>query len=88
MSLQDYEPLIRKEEVLKAVEKNVAGSRPKEMFEEVLETADKQFEKDKGILKDLIKEHSISVELDSTFEDFCSALIAHESAKAIVNPNK
>lgn len=58
------------------------------MFEEVLETADKQFEKDKVLLKDLIKEHSISVELDSTFEDFCSALNAHESAKLIANPNK
>ena len=54
----------------------------------MLETADKQFEKDKVLLKDLIKEHSISVELDSTFEDFCSALNAHESAKLIANPNK
>ena len=73
---------------MKAVEKNVAGSRPKEMFEEVLEIADKQFEKDKVVLRDLIKEHSIGVELDSTFEDFCTALDAHEAAKPIVNPNK
>ena len=86
--LQDYEPLIRKEEALKAVEKNVAGSRPKEMFEEALETADKQFEKDRGVLKDIMKEHSIAVELGSTFEGFCAALDAHEAAKAIINPNK
>lgn len=66
----------------------MAGSRPKEMFEEVLETADKQFEKDKLVLKDLIKEHSIGVDLDSTFEDFCSDLDTHEAAKPIVNPNK
>ena len=86
--VQDYEPLIRKEEALKAVEKNVAGSRPKEMFEEALETADKQFEKDRGVLKDLMREHSIAVELDSTFEGFCAALDAHEAAKSIINPNK
>ena len=66
----------------------MAGSRPKEMFEEVLESADKQFEKHKVVLKDLIKEHSIGVELDSTFQDFCAALDAHEAAKPIANPNK
>jgi hypothetical protein len=86
--LQDYEPLIRKEEALRAVEKNVAGSRPKELFEEALETADKQFEKDRGVLKDLMKEHNIAVELESTFEGFCAALDAHEAAKPITNPNK
>ena len=86
--LQDYEPLIRKEDVLKAVERNVAGSRPKELFEEALETADKQFEKDRVVLRDLMKEHSIEVALDSSCEDFCAALEGHEPAKGIMNPNK
>ena len=86
--MQDYEPLIRKEEPLKAVEKNVSGSKPKELFEEVLETADKQFEKDRAALKEVMKEHEIGVTVDSTFEEFCAPLEAHEAAKDIVRPNK
>ena len=35
--------------MLRAVEKNSSGSRPKELFEEVLEEVDKQWEADRWV---------------------------------------
>lgn len=45
--LQEYLPRIAENDVLKAVEKNISGSRPKELFEEVLEEVEKQWEADR-----------------------------------------
>ena len=45
--LQEYLPRIADNDVLKAVEKNTSGSRPKELFEEVLEEVEKQWEADR-----------------------------------------
>ena len=47
MLLQEYLPRIADNDVLKAVEKNTSGSRPKELFEEVLEEVEKQWEADR-----------------------------------------
>lgn len=40
--------------MLRAVEKNASGSRPKELFEEVLEEVDKQWEADRWVLSALL----------------------------------
>jgi len=42
---------VKGEDAYIAVEKNVAGSRPKELFEDVLEEAEARFEKDRTVLK-------------------------------------
>ncbi len=47
VALQEYLPRIKDNDVLRAVEKNTSGSRPKELFEEVLEDVDKQWEIDR-----------------------------------------
>ncbi len=47
VALQEYLPRIKDNDVLRAVEKNTSGSRPKELFEEVLEDVDKQWETDR-----------------------------------------
>lgn len=47
--LQEYLPRIADIDVLKAVEKNTSGSRPKELFEEVLEEVEKQWEADRHV---------------------------------------
>lgn len=47
VTLQEYLPRIKDNDVLRAVEKNVSGSRPKELFEEVLEDVDKLYETDR-----------------------------------------
>ena len=49
--VQEYYDLVKREDAYIAVEKNVAGSRPKELFEDVLEEADARFEADRSILK-------------------------------------
>lgn len=45
--MQEYLLRIRDNDVLRAVEKNSSGSRPKELFEEVLEDVDKQWDTDR-----------------------------------------
>lgn len=47
---QEYLPRIKDNDVLRAVEKNSSGSRPKELFEEVLEEVDKQWEADRWVM--------------------------------------
>ena len=49
-ALQEYLPRIKDNDVLRAIEKNTSGSRPKELFEEVLEEVDKQYEADRYLL--------------------------------------
>ena len=48
-ALQEYLPRIKDNDVLRAIEKNTSGSRPKELFEEILEEVDKQYETDRDI---------------------------------------
>jgi pre-mRNA-processing factor 40 len=70
------------------VEKNTSGARPKELFEDALEVADAQFEKDKVKLKDAVKDRDISVGVDTTFENFNAALEDVEEVKGIIRPNR
>ena len=42
---------VKEEEAYKAVEKNLSGSRPRELFDDVIEDAEKDFEKDRTVLK-------------------------------------
>jgi len=42
---------VKGEDAYVAVEKNAAGSRPKELFEDVLEEVEARFEKDRTVLK-------------------------------------
>ncbi|BDA45679.1 probable pre-mRNA-processing protein 40A [Coccomyxa sp. Obi] len=86
MRYKDYFPLVKKEDAFIAVEKNVTGSTPKELFEDLLETADAQFEKDRAVLKDASKD--IIVTPDSTFDQFNAALEDIESVKKIIKPNR
>ncbi len=44
---QEYAAQIKKEEAYVAVCKNVTGSRPREMFDDVLEEMEAQYTKDK-----------------------------------------
>jgi pre-mRNA-processing factor 40 len=88
MHAQDYQPLVKREEALAAVEKNLSGSKPKELFEDALEAADAQFDKDRAALKAAVKEKEIAVGLESTFEEFCAALEGAEGVADIIRPNK
>ena len=48
---QEYYETVKHEDAYIAVEKNAAGSRPKELFEDVLEEVEERFEKDRTVLK-------------------------------------
>ena len=87
-SLQDYFPLVRKEEALAAVEKNLSGSKPKELFEDALEVADAQFDKDRAVLKEAVKQLEVTVSVETTFDEFNGKLEAEEKAKDIIRPNR
>lgn len=54
---QEYLPRIKENDVLRAVEKNSSGSRPKELFEEVLEEVDKQWEADRWMMSAVLALH-------------------------------
>ncbi|KAK9903919.1 hypothetical protein WJX75_000518 [Coccomyxa subellipsoidea] len=86
MRYKDYYPLIKKEESVVAVEKNLTGSTAKDLFEDALEVADAQFDKDKALLKDAAKD--IPVQPDSTFDQFNAALEDIEIVKNIIKPNR
>ena len=88
--LQEYYDTIRKEECLIAVEKNASGSRPKELFEDVLEEAEDEHEKTSSVLRDALKENSINITHTSTFEGFQVALqiASNEKVVDIREPNR
>ena len=68
--MQEYYELVKREDAYIAVERNVAGSRPKELFEDVLEEADARFEADRSVLKvpppSLTRWHSVRVLVSPT----------------------
>ena len=46
-AVQEYLPSLDGNELLKAVEKNSSGARPKDLFHDILEEVEKQYEADK-----------------------------------------
>lgn len=75
--LQDYHAIVEFEDVLKAVEKNSSGSRPKELFEDVLEEVEELFLKERTLLKDA----KVDLQADTSFADFSAAVNSHAEGK-------
>lgn len=73
---QDYYAIIKNESALIACEKNTTGSTPKELFEDMVEDAEAQFDKDKRVIKEAIKAAGLAVDSTTTFDDFCKAISA------------
>lgn len=49
--VQEYYELVKKEDAYVAVERNTAGSRPKELFEDIVEEVDAAYDADRTVLK-------------------------------------
>lgn len=64
---------MRDEEALHAIERNIAGSRPRELFEDALERVEDEYCRERASLRDA-REAAIAV--DTTFETFSSAVQA------------
>ncbi len=69
--------MVEFEDALKAVEKNSSGSRPKELFEDVLEEVEEAFQKERGLLK----EAKLDLQPETSFTDFMAAVDGHEEGK-------
>ena len=57
-----------------AVEKNVGGSRPKELYEDIIEEVDAHFTRDRSAIKDGLKDAGAEISADWTLDDFVAAL--------------
>ena len=71
---------MKSKDAYKAVEKNLSGSRPKELFEDVLEEVEEQYEHDRALLKEATRK-DVVVTLATSFGDFQSALDEFEDGK-------
>ncbi|PRW33660.1 pre-mRNA-processing 40A isoform A [Chlorella sorokiniana] len=71
---KDYLPVVKEEESYAAVECNVSGSRPKELFLDVLEEMEAEYAKQREAVKAAVKERAIEVGVDSTLQAFQTAL--------------
>jgi len=74
MRWKEYVALVKEEEVYKAVEGNLSGSRPRELFEDVLEELEEEYEASRGIMKDAVKSGSVAVATDTPEEAVLEAL--------------
>lgn len=51
MRWKEYQPLVAEDAAFVAVEANLSGSRPRELFEDILEEVEEKYEKDKAGLQ-------------------------------------
>eukprot|EP00887_Chlorella_sp_A99_P000160 scaffold16.g160.t1 len=71
---REYQPVVKDEEAYVAVEQNTGGSRPKELFQDVLEEMEAAYDKEREKAKALVSERSIEVGPEGTWEAFQAAL--------------
>lgn len=69
LNLQDFHALIEEEEALKAVERNVSGARPRELFEDFLEEIEEVYIKNRSLLRDA----KFDITLEMPYADFLAA---------------
>ncbi|CAI9777197.1 unnamed protein product [Fraxinus pennsylvanica] len=70
----DYCKKVKDFEAYQAVASNTSGSKPKELFEDVVEELEKKYEGDKARIKDMLKLEKITVSSTWTIEDFKSSI--------------
>lgn len=83
----DYCQKVKDSAPYHAVALNLSGSTPKELFEDVSEDLQRQYDEDKANLKDALKLAKISVESSWTFEDFKTAIAECIDSLSISNIN-
>ncbi|KAM0838514.1 hypothetical protein ACQ4PT_060925 [Festuca glaucescens] len=70
-----------------AVASNTSGSMPRELFNDVMEELDKQYQDDKTLVKDEMKSGKIHMTASWALEDFQAAVTEDEKCKGISNIN-
>ncbi|KAK2458461.1 pre-mRNA-processing protein 40A [Trifolium repens] len=84
---RDYHSQVKDMPAYLAVASNTSGSTPKELFEDVVEELEKQYQEEKSQIKDAVKLAKISLSTTWTFEDFKSALSEHISSPTVSDSN-
>ncbi|KAK9828976.1 hypothetical protein WJX72_003175 [[Myrmecia] bisecta] len=73
---KEYFKVVKGEEALAAVERNSSGSRPKELFEDLLEEVEAAYDTARPALKDLAKQPGLTIIPDTVFADWDAAVLA------------
>lgn len=76
--------MIEGEDALRAVEKNISGARPRELFEDVLEDIEEAYIKNRTHLRDA----KLEVRLDMPYEDFGATVSAVADEKVTDIPDE
>ncbi|CAJ2630400.1 pre-mRNA-processing protein 40A-like isoform X2 [Trifolium pratense] len=84
---RDYHSQVKDLPAYLAVASNTSGSTPKELFEDVVEELEKQYQEEKSQIKDAVKLAKISLSTTWTVEDFKSALSEHISSPPVSDSN-
>ena len=69
---------MRKHKAYLAVEGNKAGSRPKELFADVMEEVEERFSKERAGMREAIRKHDIHVGESTTVEQLTAAVAKEE----------
>ncbi|KAG8051735.1 hypothetical protein GUJ93_ZPchr0001g29805, partial [Zizania palustris] len=84
---RDYCVQVKDSHVYLAVASNTSGSMPKELFEDLMEELEKQYQDDKARIKEAVKSGKIPMTTSWTLEDFQTAVMEDDSFKGIKNTN-
>lgn len=78
---KEYEPHVEDTEEYQAVVKNTTGSRPRELFDDLIIELEDEYDKARPLMKEALKESGWSATPDSTYLSFIEALDS-QAAKA------
>ncbi|XP_058769597.1 pre-mRNA-processing protein 40A-like isoform X2 [Vicia villosa] len=84
---RDYHFQVKELPPFLAVASNTSGSTPKELFEDLAEELEKQYQEDKSQIKDAVKLAKITMLTTLTCEDFKSALSEHINSPPVSDTN-
>lgn len=66
--------LVKDDPAYRAVDSNQFGSRPRELFDDVIEKLEEKYEKDRALMKEVYRGSSIVVSTATTFDGFKEAM--------------
>ncbi|ONM41688.1 Pre-mRNA-processing protein 40A, partial [Zea mays] len=84
---RDYCAQIKDSQSYLAVASNTSGSTPKELFDDVIEELDKQYQEDKTQIKEVVKSGKIPMTTSWTLEEFQTAILEDDALKGISTIN-
>nr|CAB3504724.1 unnamed protein product [Digitaria exilis] len=78
---------IKESQAYLAVASNTSGSTPKELFDDVIEELDKQYQDDKTRIKEVVKSGKIPMTTSWTLEEFQTTVLEDDALKGISTIN-